>query len=169
MANAKLDLTSIRQASAVIKLAGGAQVTDLTVSEQRAINENLPDGTPSYVVENGEIIVTSNGMSAAARRYNDAVGQLVGQSETDRRKEVNEKAAGKTAPDPVDYSEGGGGDTGDELYDESGEPTGAKPTGGTAPKIAPAAETAPEATESAPEPTEAPGTIKHQNRQDRGA
>ena len=86
MANAKLDLTSIRQASAVIKLAGGAQVTDLTVSEQRAINENLPDGTPSYVVENGEIIVTSNGMSAAARRYNDAVGQLVGQSETDRRK-----------------------------------------------------------------------------------
>ena len=59
-----------------------------------------------------------------------------------------ESEPAKPSPDPewnkamegegeTDFTEGGGGDTGDELYDESGEPTGANPTGGTASTLSP--------------------------------
>jgi hypothetical protein len=97
IAKAQRALTNTRQARAVIRIANGTPIDQLTSSEQRAVGENLDDGTPVYEDIDGEIILTDSAISKLAKQLPEAAQQLVGLSESARRKEVSDATEKKAA------------------------------------------------------------------------
>ena len=99
-----LDKTRISRA--VIKVANGQDVNDLTFTEQKAMNSNLDDGSPVMEMVDGQVVLTDSAINLVAKQNPDAASKLIGLSEGGRRQEIRQQAKERSEAAPEGATEG---------------------------------------------------------------
>ena len=89
---AERQIQNLDQARAIIRVASGTSVQDLTFAEQKQIRNNLPTGVPVSYEKNGELVISDDAISAVAKMFPEAARDLVSLSETGRLEQINRKA-----------------------------------------------------------------------------
>ncbi|MDB4792342.1 hypothetical protein OAG69_00240 [bacterium] len=98
-------LDKTRIARAVIKVANGQDVNDLTFTEQKAMKSNLDDGSPVMEMVDGQVVLTDSAINLVAKQNSDAASKLIGLSEGGRRQEIRQQAKERAEATPEETTE----------------------------------------------------------------